>query len=213
MKNSTAGGGLRLSAGANVEQLLRFARDAVRIGERQLHLIVGGFVEIEDAAREHVGRGEIGRAARPDLFVLDAHEIERGQPLLRALLPVRHRDARVAVVVAVEVPGEAERHEGGWVDEQLARGRTSVRTRIRALRDARRGSCCSNRAQRASDQLLLHAPAPFQSNAYETGAASVLRGCIRMTTAVCDGRTLAAPTKSGDKSIPARRKVRPDKRT
>ena len=102
-----AGGRLRLLARARDHGLLRFAFDAVGIGKNEMAFVFGAGLEIEQAAREHVGRDEavvmlaaFARRAAEHLLVLQTEKREALPPLLLAFLAIGDVDARVAIVVA-----------------------------------------------------------------------------------------------------------------
>ena len=118
MINMAAGCGHGLGAGLHRHRPDRLA--AIRIAERQLHFIGRVFLQIENRSSEHVGHLDIEDAfALIDAFMLKPQQRHRRLPGAVALLAIRHRHLRVAVVVAPDHPFKAQIDQGGRVDHQF----------------------------------------------------------------------------------------------
>ncbi len=127
MIDVAAGGWLRFLARAGGHGLFRFAFHSVRIGKNETAFVFGAGIEIEKAARKHVGcdiavvmPAAVAWQPAEHLLVLQAEKREALAPLLLALLAISDVDARVAIVVARDFPREAERDQSGRIDDELA---------------------------------------------------------------------------------------------
>ena len=148
-----AGVGLRLCPCAHVDDALRVTADAVGVGEREAHLVLGVLGELEDAACEHVRRRVIERLDVEGALVLHAQQGQTFAPVALAGAPIRHGDGRVAVGVTVDVPLEAERDQRRRLDDELQSPHLDLRLRLRVR--------CHEASQRcdpeSNDSKLLRA--------------------------------------------------------
>jgi hypothetical protein len=138
-----ARGRLRLLPRAHGHVFRRLALHAVGIRQREPAFVFRVWIEIEHAAREHVGDDVVEREPRQqrvvrrerrtavDPFVLKAQQRQTLLPDGLALLSVRDVDLRVAVVVAHDFPVEAQRQERRRLDRELTRGGRRLRLRAR----------------------------------------------------------------------------------
>ena len=103
VEDAAARVGFRFGPRGHGDALLRLAGHAVRIAERELALIAGGRLEIEDAARKAFGHG-VGHAlaVAVDSFAADAQQRERGAPRGRARLAEADFDRGIPVGVPLD---------------------------------------------------------------------------------------------------------------
>ena len=119
----------RLGTRSHRDGLRGLAAHAVGIAKDESRFVGRIRFEIENAAGEHVRRDDVELIALPDALALQPQQRQRLLPVGRALLPIRHVNRRVPVVVALDEPLEAEVDQRGWIDEKLAcRDRTAGRS-------------------------------------------------------------------------------------
>src|SRR5690606_15078000 len=118
MEGASVGGGLRLRPGSYLEMALRLAADPIWIGEGELHLIAGVWLQVEHAAGEHRRRGVIDREVL-DLLVTDAQQWQPVAPRPGTARPVTQADGGVAVGIALQRPLQADGIERGRFNDDI----------------------------------------------------------------------------------------------
>ena len=121
MKDPSAGIRHRLAAGSGFDGAHGFARNTVGIAEFEANLVIRAGLEVEEAAREHVRRGVVERLPEHGPLAVEPEQRQTVAPVRLAPLPVHDGDFGVAVIVAFDVPLEAEGDQCRRLDDELAR--------------------------------------------------------------------------------------------
>ena len=122
VENASARVGFWFGPSGHRDALLRRARHAVRILERELALVAGGGFEIQDAAREAFGDGvSHALASAIDLFAADAQQRQRRTPGCRACLAKADLHCGVPVCIALDGPFKAQVQQRRVFDMETAR--------------------------------------------------------------------------------------------
>ena len=135
----------RLGARPHGRHLDGLSRDAVRVLHREAHVVLGVRLEVENTAGKP--RGHRKRRAGDPLATL-AQQRKSRPPRRLSGRPVLDLDGRIAIVVAGDVPLEAEADERRGLDDKLAGdGRVVLRAEAGKRRDHERD---------ADDKCVLH---------------------------------------------------------
>jgi hypothetical protein len=110
----------RFGARAHRHDAFGTSRDAIRIRQHEPRFIRSCRLELEEAAGEAVRRDVLQRVL-VDALVADAKQRRPALPHLLALLAIGDGDRRVAIVVAVDHPLEAERNQRRRLGDEVLR--------------------------------------------------------------------------------------------
>ena len=119
MEHAATGVGLWLGSRANGHDALSRPAHAVGIGHDETGFVRRIGFEVQDAAGKHVRRNHVDARFGVDPLPAEAQQRQCRFPLARARLPVGHLDGRVAVVVSLDEPLEAEIEERRRFDHEL----------------------------------------------------------------------------------------------
>ena len=111
-------GRLRFGARARLDPPLGAAGHSVRVGDAQRDLVGSIRLQIEQAAGEHLWRGEI-HGEVPGLLAADPEQWQPVTPRVASLAPITEAHRRVAIRIAGQRPLEAQRLQCGRLDDDF----------------------------------------------------------------------------------------------